>query len=438
MSVEVSRPNRAANAPSLALMRAAKANAALGSFLVGGLVLVMIFLQKFVFPFTSTIAINIPVIAVYGVVAVMVVRLQFQIAPARMAAFALLFTGIFISQIMAVGEPSTLSLLQFLILYFPLVFVWPVTEERYLSILGVFQNAMLVVGAMVGIQLLSQVIFGMGTTPDIELYVPRQFLLPGYNYHSQIQWGNPFIRPDGFFFLEPSFVSSFLACALVTELMFFHRLWRTAFYAAALLGCVAATGLLLLALAVPFLIPRQTPRMLAAAGLIAAIALVGAGGAGVLNSMFSRISELGTPGSSGFERLVAPLVKLNELWADPRFVIAGAGAGGNAEGGTSTWPVVKVMVEYGVVTGIAFMALLVACAIRAPNRAVAFAFFIVFNFTGGFLATPVSVIQFWLLLALMQPERPRDGISLLSAEAHKASGARRARQPRQRRADVAA
>jgi hypothetical protein len=414
MSVEVSRSGAAAGLRKGGAAERLEGDAATGGLIVSGLILVLIFLQKIVVPVSSTVPLSVPLIAVYGAIAVMAVRLQLRIAPARMAAFGLMMCGMFVSQLTAIGNPSPLSMLQVLILYLPLIFVWQVTEARYLKTINVFQNAMIVCGAVVWIQLGSQVVFGMGNTPNMDLYVPSNFLLPGYNYHAPNHWGEAFVRPNGFFFLEPSFISSFLSAALITEIMFFRRLWRMAFYAAALLGTVALTGIVVFVFALPFLIRRLPPKMLMAAGVLAALALVVASSAGLLNSFFGRFSELSSPNSSGFERIVSPIIKLGRVMEDPRFIFSGTGAGGNVEKGSSTWPMVKVATEYGVISALCFLALVITTSVKSPNRALAFGFLMVFNFTGGYLVAPPSVIELWLLIAMMTPIPPARGTSLLA------------------------
>jgi hypothetical protein len=55
--------------------------------------------------------------------------------------------------------------------------------------------------------------------------MPKAIMVGGYTYNAPYpNWDSPFSRPNGFFFLEPSFVSFFTASALIIEIMFFRRL----------------------------------------------------------------------------------------------------------------------------------------------------------------------------------------------------------------------
>jgi hypothetical protein len=68
----------------------------------------------------------------------------------------------------------------------------------------------------------------------------------------------------------------------------------------------------------------------------------------------------------------------------------------------STWPVVKVMVEYGALAGILFLTYVGLCMSRSSNRPLALALFVAFGFTGGFMLLPVTVIQIMFLVCLLR------------------------------------
>lgn len=368
--------------------------------------LVLIFLQKFVLPLSATTPISLPLVTLYGWIGFMILRNRLEISPQRLIAFGALLSATVISQFLVGRSFSTLSLLQFLLLYAPLMFAWRIPRTSYLRLMNLFQTAMLVGCLMVFLQLGSQAVLGLGNTLNMEEYVPPRLLLQGYNYHAPISWGAAFIRPNGFFFLEPSFASSFLACALVIELVFFHRLWRILVYAGALIGTMGATGMLMVIVAGPLLIARQNFRvalMTAVAGIV--LAAIGFA-TGAFDSLVGRFSELSSPGSSAWQRLVAPLISLQDVFANPKYVVTGLGAGNNLEVNISTWPVVKVMVEYGALAGILFLTYVGLCMSRSPNRPLALALFVAFGFTGGFLLLPVTVIQIMFLICLLRIDEP--------------------------------
>jgi hypothetical protein len=365
----------------------------------------LIFLQKLAIPI-GRLPISVPMITLYAFLAIMVLRIQLHVSPLRVTAVGLLFAVTLVTQIIISKPISAPSFLQFLLLYLPFLFVWRLSGEKYLSLMNVFQNGMIIAGAMVFAQLASQMVLGMGNAPNLESFVPAKFLLPGYNYAAPIAWGQRFVRPNGFFFLEPSFVSSFLASALIIELMFFHRLWRAIYYGAALLGTVAATGIVMILVAAPLLLARRDIRAAALTGFAGIVGVIAALATGALDTLLSRFSELGSPGSSAFQRLIAPLLYLRDVYADPDKVMTGVGAGNSNEIGVSLWPMAKVMIEYGALAGIVFMVFLAICMGRSVNKPLALALFITYNFTGGFLLVPITVIQILLLVCLLQVVAP--------------------------------
>lgn len=372
------------------------------------LVLSLVFLQKLVVPVSATAPISLPLVVLYGVLGLLMVRDKLSISPVRLAAFGALLTAAVVGQLLVGRSFSTMSLMLFLMLYVPLMFTYEVSSRRYLRLLDVFQGAMLVGAGMVFLQLAMQAALGAGNTLNMEDYIPRKFLLPGYNYSATLSWGAAFIRPNGFFFLEPSFCSLFIASALIIEILFFHRLWRTLFYAVALIGSTGATGIIAVVLAAPFILAKLNARAMLAV-IVAAVCIGVVGFAtGSLDQLTGRIYELSNPTSSGWQRIVAPLVRLNEIFRDPRYVFTGLGAGNSNELNISVWPVAKVMMEYGALAGIFFMVFMATCMWRSPNRALAFGLFVIFNFTGGFLLVPISVINIVMLICLLTPNQALD------------------------------
>lgn len=365
----------------------------------------LIFLQKFAIPF-GRLPISVPMIILYVWLALMLLRSKLVSSPLRLMAVGMLFAVTLLTQITIRTPISAPSFLQFMLLYFPFIFVWRVSGEKYLKLMDVFQNCMLAAGLMVFVQLASQAVFGPGQAPNLEDFVPKNFLLPGYNYAAPIAWGQQFVRPNGFFFLEPSFVSSFLASTLIIELLFFHRLWRVIFYAAALLGVLAATGIVMILFATPLLLARRNLRAAAVTGFAGFIGAVAALATGALDILLARFSELGSPTSSAFQRLIAPLRYLREVFLDPDKVLNGVGAGNSNEVGVSLWPVAKVMIEYGALAGLVFMVFLSICMARSMNKPLALSLFIAYNFTGGFLLVPITVIQILMLVCILQISMP--------------------------------
>lgn len=381
----------------------------------------VVLLQKFALPAgASPISLLIPML--YAGLAVGVVALNLGVSLLRVAAFGLFFLVALTSQLL-VGAPfSVPSFLLLLVLYFPLIFIWRVPEDTYRRLINSFQNVMAVAAVIVFLQLASQFVFGMGNTLNLEPFVPKALLLPGYIYSVPIHFGATFIRPNGFFFLEPSYVSMFLASALILELTEFGRPLRIGLYAGALIGCLGATGWVMMAFAAPGILRRLSPRMLLIVLVLVAVGAVAAMAAGGGDLLASRFSELNKPGSSGSERLVAPLHQLSVLSVDPDRLFTGQGAGNMALFQSSPWPVTKLFSEYGALTALAYLLLFLSAIWRTPNRVLALALFVVINFTGGYLLNPVTTTLAVLLLSLPRPVAER--VSSRSRSRSRPMGAR--------------
>ena len=302
------------------------------------------------------------------------------------------------------------SMVGFLALYAQLVFVAPLSAAGYLRYLQRFQWLMLLPASLVLIQLLSQFLLGFGRAPSIEPFLPRALLLTGYYYDAPLYWGTAFTRPNGFFFLEPSFASAFIACALLIEACHFRRPALLLLFAAALLGCLAGTGALMAVVACPFLLARL-PRhirlpLIVGLGIGLCLLLAWKGG-----SLFYRLEGLSVQGSSENGRLVAPVVRLLELLGDERNFLFGTGAGHVDATDSSPWPVVKVLSEYGILTTIAYMLLQLRCINWWPDLVVVLPIFVVFNFTGNYALSPIGVLLLLLFCTLprLEPGAARRG-----------------------------
>jgi hypothetical protein len=362
----------------------------------------LVVLQKFAVPAgAAPISFLIPVL--YLGLGVGVVAFGLGVSLLRVAVFGGFLLVAVLSQAL-VGRPfSAPSFLLLLVLYFPLMFLWRVPADTYRRLIGSFQNVMAAAALMVFLQLASQFAFGMGNTLNIEPFVPKALLMPGYIYSVPIHFGASFVRPNGFFFLEPSYVSMFLASALIIELTEFSRPLRIGLYAGALIGCLGATGWVMMAFAAPGILRRLSPRMLLIVLVLVAVGGMVAMAAGGGDLVASRFSELSKPGSSGSERLVAPLHELSVLSTDPDRLFTGSGAGNMVLFQSSPWPLTKLFSEYGALTALAYLLLFVAAIWRAPNRVLAFSLFVVINFTGGYLLNPVTAMLTILLLSLPRP-----------------------------------
>jgi hypothetical protein len=388
--MQVARDRQGASA----LKQGARERAILGFFTTQ--LFILIYLQKFSLPL-GEFQISVLIPAIFIGIAIMALKTHLELSAVRLVIYAAYFASVIISQSQIVHPYSQPSMIVTLVMPLPFVFVWRVSLEDHRKIMRRFQKLMLIPIAFVFIQLASQVILGMGTMPVLKPpLVPEALYRVGFNYDGAIRFGDPFLRPNGLFLLEPSFISCFIGMALVIELAFFRRLAWIAFFAVALIGTFAATGQLLVLIALPFLVHRQSARMIFGGVLAAALGIVAmvAMGKGIT---IDRLGELGSTGTSGYIRLVAPLLQLGEALQRTDVVFTGAGAGNIDHTRSSVWPVTKLMYEYGFMTTFSFMMLLVVSMWRSASTAMSISLFVVINFVGGYLQEPAVM---WLLALL--------------------------------------
>ena len=224
--------------------------------------------------------------------------------------------------------------------------------------------------------------------------------MPGFYYNAYYPWYSNFSRPNGFFFLEPSFVSAFLATATVLEINYLRRLWCVVLMSVATFVSMGATGVTMLVIAAPFLLFRESPRIMVAATILVAIALIVVSMLNVPLPLISRTDELSTTKSSGGDRIVFSSTELLKWLLDPFSNWVGAGAGSSPPG--QVWPLLKLLREFGPLAMISFLVLYIWGMVKNASLALKVALSVVFHFTGGYLLSPTMVelvIMFCFILS---------------------------------------
>ncbi|MET3925008.1 hypothetical protein [Devosia sp. 2618] len=362
----------------------------------GALLFVLIFLQKFAVSMGGAqISVIVPCVLVFLIVAARVRGLQLR--PLRLVAY-LGFLGLgALSQLWVARDISLMSFLALLVLYLPLVFQLRLDEQEWRGVLGIFQRMMAVVAGVVLLQVGWQLAFGW--TLSLERVVPAGLLQQGFVYEPVVADG-AYMRPNGLFFLETSFVSMFLALALIIEIAQDRKAWRLALLAVALGASFGGTGYVMLAVAVPFLVAKVPARTalwllaLGAAGLAVAYSL------GALDAVLARGDEFSRSDSSGYARVVLPFLQLVEALQGAVNPFSAYGAGNAPTAQSSAWPVVKLTFEYGVLATTCLMALIWGASYRRDRLYLCVPLLTAFNFTGGYLHNPVVTGLLFALCAL--------------------------------------
>lgn len=267
----------------------------------------------------------------------------------------------------------------------------PIDDGTMRQVVRRFQYLMYIPALIVLAQRLA-ISFGPGEIFNIEPYVPQAFLVHGYNYSSEFR--GDVTRPNGAFFLEPSFASGFLAIACIAESLVEGRWWRRVFFGAACVATYAATGMLMLAVAAVVGIVRAAPprRLAGLAILVASLSLavmaVPTLATAPTLATRLRLDEVLDERSSAFSRLSMPVTSIAETLAKRPTLFMGAGAGAIDESAGVAWPIAKVLFEYGVLSGVLYLALMGFGVSRPYNAALSISFLIIFHFTGGYLLEP--------------------------------------------------
>lgn len=380
----------------------------------------VIYLQKIAL-FSPKFMLSVPMLVLFLSSAYMMVNFSgyLTIVPRRLAAY-LIFTGCCLfSEAFAHG--SILSLLLLLTLYATTTVEARVDESTCRKIFNRYVMMMILPSGIIIVQYFYQIITHRSDPLSMDAYLPHQFMLMGYNYAAHTPWNSYFIRPNGFFFLEPSWVSCFLAVAFVLEITYFRRYKIAILLIAATFLCKGDTGLVLLIVAAPFLLARERPQIVIMAVVCGILSVSVAYALNVPLPLISRTTELQTDHSSAGERLVLPTQELLQKVFDPSYLAIGNGAGDPAATKTyspqdlrkifksqravsNPWPIVKVVTEYGLLSMIAFILLFSVSIAGNFNIPLKVGLGAIYMFTGGYLLSPIMVVLVILMCFMFVPD----------------------------------
>lgn len=205
------------------------------------------------------------------------------------------------------GNVSFGSLAYLLVLTFPFVFVpvrnHPDLVSGRLNFLGGFNAFMIVCVLLGGLQVIA-----FDEFYSIRSVLPEQYLLEGFNTSNKWDVAGEFVsRSNGFFFLEPSFFSQFLALALLLELRARRRFGIIVVLSVGMLLSLSGTGFILLA-AGTVAMAFRTSSLKRVSAMLAAPALLASAVIFWLPSLAARIDELNNEDMSGYWRFVMPFI----------------------------------------------------------------------------------------------------------------------------------
>ncbi|MGE4047309.1 MAG: hypothetical protein AB7F35_20775 [Acetobacteraceae bacterium] len=359
----------------------------------------LIYLQKFGL-FTASFPLNIAMLVMLASVWTATAFGYLRISLNRLALYLVFVGSCLISQSLA-AEGSFPSLMQVILLYTCMLVFVTVSPEEYRQIMDRFVKMLVLPAIIVIVQYTYQKATGHSNPISMNQMLPKSVLMQGFYYEDYYPWYSTFMRPNGFFFLEPSFASAFLASGAIIEITYFRRLGYFVLLSAATVLSLGATGMSMLVIAAPLLLSRESPWVTVLVVTMALIGLVVALLMDLPLPLVSRLSELGDSSSSGGGRMLLPAMMLIERLSDISYFVIGDGAG-SIDRRMLAWPLLKVLTEYGLVAMASFTALYVISVWGADNFALKVSLSVVYLFTGGYLLDPVMLEILVLLLFILK------------------------------------
>lgn len=318
------------------------------------------------------LTLSIPLVAAVGAAGLLLGRLVAD--RWRLVAFTTLLGLLCGIQVLRGTPFSVASLLLFAVLHFPYVLQLQRAAD-YSRVLGFFQRVALTIATLGLLQYALQFVTGPELAYPIENHFPEAFKVSKFNMQGYVEYGSQVYRTNGVFMLEPSFYSQLLAVAMVVEFLTRVRPWALALLTAGILVSFAGTGLIVLAVCLPLqaIVRRRWRQLLLGALLLAfSVTLLTLSDSPYVGVFFKRAAEFTQPGSSGFARFVGGFYLFEQfLWPDIWRALFGYGAGAlERYQAKATWAsggnaVFKMVFEFGLVGGGAYLAFIGACLARS-------------------------------------------------------------------------
>ncbi len=325
--------------------------------------------------------------------------------PMRMALYLLFILVSAVTTVIFVTDYSPSSLALYAVLYLPMVVTFPTSEATYRRCMRFYSNMALVIVGLEIAQHMIQLTAGWSYWPNLDKLLPANVLIPNYNYIQPIVWNLPYMKPNAVFFLEVSYLSQYIAIALIIEILLFQRIWRMILFGGAMLASFAGTGLLLILLTAPVLL-LGTTRLRTAITITAVmvtLALI-ASELGWFDLISHRLDEFQRGGTSANMRFIEPLNRVLQAISAPGGVYSGIGPGLIEKAGNfQWWPITKAVVEYGLIAGVLFYVFFTYTLFDSPpSLRFAICLFVWFTLEGSLLTAinPISCVLFSTMFAL--------------------------------------
>jgi hypothetical protein len=368
-----------------------------------------VFLQRFALNLGETVPLNLFINV--GAVGLLTLVRQANVDPFR-AASVLLFIAYAVLSVISNATTSTWTSTLFVIaMYLPFAFVLRSGDALFMNCVSYFRSIVLICAVLGILQFPLQRLTSSTLLFTFEGHLPADILLAGFNTFQPLTYGATLCKSNGFFMIEASTFSQFVAVAAIIELLFYRVKWRLAVYGAALMFSYSGTGLIALALAPAILVSRRSFGTVMTLALFALLVLA-TPEVWHLSVIEQRTGEFSAPGASGYARFIAPMDMIGKFQVpNPRDLLFGVGPGSMRphaalmpyETTDPAWA--KVLFEYGLVGCLLFWPMWFnAVFSNAPSIWVGLVLMIGFLSFGGEFLDPR--LQTLLLVFCILPKRP--------------------------------
>lgn len=413
MSTLLSHPPSPAGFPDSAGVSSARASTQAVRVICAGLVLCVL-LQRVAVPVGENGISGILVIG-YGVLGALLVLhvVDYDRRRAQLYLFACAACGLAAWSGTWTGRPvATMSFLLLVVVYVPWVFRMPSdvgTPETTWRVVRFFARMMSFFAAVAVGQQAAQLSGAWSFQDYLADALPPRLLLGDYNSVIPTAYASPVVKSQAFVFLEPSFLSQFLALGILAALLVRAPLWQPCLMGLGMLATYSGTGFLLLAVGGVVLVLRSPsalrPSLLAALAAVLALVL----SSPLAAPLIERSEETQDATSSWSLRFVLPYEEVAKgLQAAPHRYLTGAGPGASERllendkqgaGLAVVYPLApKLVFEYGLPAGGLFLVFWFVALLRgACLRVLPVSLVFMLAVLSGSLLQPPTIVLAWLL-----------------------------------------
>ena len=334
-----------------------------------------------------------------------------RIEPRRLSFYCIALSVLVLPQLLQAGTFSLNSLLMLALLHIPYVLVVVRGYELAPRVLKLFLHIASLLAVLAIAQYFLQGIIDNAYLYPLDNLIPSEFIVQGFNAQGTISYRSTQIRATGMFMLEPSFLTQFLAVAIVAESVTSKQLWRLGLYAVGILVAHAGTGILILLICMPMVVIFYRRWDLALLGVIGITIVLVFGEALNLDMIANRANEFDDPNSSGFARFVGGFYMFQQmLWPDLPRALFGYGAGAFMDYvhlfdiEVADMPMTKMIFEFGLIGALVYFAFVASCLFASPlPRLISLAIALTFLLNGMYVPFSHGLALGLLVLTSLPP-----------------------------------